>query len=377
MRGEITIKSVAALEKAGGRITDNKIRGFVARCLPSGKIQFGYQYGSREGRRWITIGLLGEVSVAEARRRAEKYAGQVADHHDPAAELKTKTARSENTVNHVLDKWVKAHVSKLRTATNVKAGLANHVRPAIGGKVIYDLRRSDIINLKEKIAEQYPRMADIQIGYLRSAFTWWQLRDEEFNSPIVKGMAGSHGKARDRILTAEEIGDLWRGLDEIEHVPSRFPAFVRVLFLTACRRNEVARMHTSELECGNQFAMIGGAGTKTATSWTIPAARYKTKTDHQLPLIPAIKKLLPECKDGFVFSSDGGKRPINGFDKPKNQLDAAIARIRKREKRPPMRPWVFHDLRRTACSIMAAAGVLENVSERVLGHKIPGVRGGL
>jgi integrase len=376
MRTEITIKSVAALEKAGGRITDSKIGGFVARCLPSGKIQFGYQYGSRERRRWINIGLLGEVSVAEARRRAEKYAGQVADHHDPAAELKTKTARSENTVNHVLDKWVEAHVSKLRTATNVKAGLANHVRPVIGDKVIYDLRRADIINLKEKIAEQYPRMADIQVGYLRSAFTWWQLRDEDFNSPIVKGMAGSHGKARDRILNEQELRDIWRALDEIEHVPPRFPAFVRVLLLTAARRNEVARMHTSELECGgNQHAMIGGASTKAASSWTIPAARYKTKTAHQVPLIPAIKKLLPECKDGFVFSSDGGKRPINGFDKPKKELDAAIARIRKREKRPPMPAWVLHDLRRTARSLMAAAGVQRDIAERVLGHVIPGVEG--
>jgi hypothetical protein len=62
MRKEITVKSIAALERAGGRITDTKIRGFVARCLPSGKIQFGYQYGSRAARRWINIGLLGEVN---------------------------------------------------------------------------------------------------------------------------------------------------------------------------------------------------------------------------------------------------------------------------------------------------------------------------
>jgi hypothetical protein len=62
MRKEITVKSIAALERAGGRITDTKIRGFVARCLPSGKIQFGYQYGSRPARRWINIGLRGQRS---------------------------------------------------------------------------------------------------------------------------------------------------------------------------------------------------------------------------------------------------------------------------------------------------------------------------
>ena len=40
---EITKKSIATLKKEGGRITDTKIRGFIARRLPSGKIQFGYQ----------------------------------------------------------------------------------------------------------------------------------------------------------------------------------------------------------------------------------------------------------------------------------------------------------------------------------------------
>src|SRR5215471_1353717 len=80
MKREITNKSIADLEKEGGRITDTKIRGFIARCLPSGKIQFGYQYGTREQRGWITIGLLDEINVAEARRRAEKCAGQVSDH---------------------------------------------------------------------------------------------------------------------------------------------------------------------------------------------------------------------------------------------------------------------------------------------------------
>lgn len=360
------------MEKAGGRITDTKIRGFVARCLPSGKIQFGYQYGSREARRWISIGLLGEVSVAEARRRAEKYAGQVADHHDPAAELKTKTARSANSVNAVLDKWVEAHVSKLRSAKAVAAALANHVRPVIGDKVIYDLKRADIINLKEKIAKQAGgRAAELQIGYLRSAFVWWQKRDEEFNSPVVEGMNETQRKARDRILTSDELRDIWAALDAYDDAPACFAAYVKVLFLTACRRCEVSEMHTRELECGNQHAIMGGVGTKKATSWTIPAARYKTKTAHQLPLIPAIKKLLPECEDGFVFAS--GKKPIRDFNHPKAKLDAKIAEIRKREGRPPMRPWVFHDLRRTARTIMAAAGVQRDIAERVLGHVIGGI----
>jgi integrase len=40
-----------------------------------------------------------------------------------------------------------------------------------------------------------------------------------------------------------------------------------------------------------------------------------------------------------------------------------------------MPSWTLHDLRRTARSLMARAGVSSDIAELVLGHKIPGVRG--
>jgi DNA-binding XRE family transcriptional regulator len=97
-RKKITADAVAKLKS--GRITDTETRGFIARRLPSGRVQFAYQYTDRiSGQRgWIKIGLLGDVTVEEARRLATKYAGQVADQRDPGNELKTARARYENTV---------------------------------------------------------------------------------------------------------------------------------------------------------------------------------------------------------------------------------------------------------------------------------------
>ena len=40
-----------------------------------------------------------------------------------------------------------------------------------------------------------------------------------------------------------------------------------------------------------------------------------------------------------------------------------------------MKPWVLHDLRRTARSLMSRAGIRPDISERVLGHVIKGVEG--
>jgi hypothetical protein len=109
--------------------------------------------------------------------------------------------------------------------------------------------------------------------------------------------------------------------------------------------------------------------------WVIPGNRYKTGIDHVVPLIGAIKKLLPACKDGFVFSTDGGKKPMRGFTVPKKYLDAKIAEIRKRDRRKAMPAWTFHDLRRTGRTLLAELGVNRETAEAVLGHVIGGVEG--
>src|SRR6516165_6693762 len=335
--------------KPGTRVTD---RGLVARCLPSGEVTFGYQYGSRQARRWINIGVHGHITVAIAYELAKKYAGKVAAHEDPAVELKTKTARSENTVDHVLDRYLEIHGPEMRSTHAITLNLAKHVRPVIGNKIIYDLTRGDVMKMIDAIGKDYPRMAGVVHSYLRAAFNFWMLRDENFKSPIIKGMVKDKTKVGNRVLTPDELRDIWRALAIIEGVPECTAAYVKVLLLTACRRCEVADMHSREI-FGDR--------------WTIPAARYKTNVNHVVPLIPAIKKLLPKHL-GFIFSSDGGATAFAGFHKAKTALDQAIAKIRKLEHRAAMPAWTFHDLRRTARTMLAELGVSGEIAERVLGH---------
>jgi integrase len=351
--------------KPKARITDEAIEGFIARCLPSGKISFGYQYTDKAtgARRWMGIGLHGNVSVETARELAKKYAGQVAGREDPAAELKVQVARSTNTVDYVLDQFIEDHANK-RSVKAMTQCLARYVRPAFGKTVIYDLERGQVMRLVDGLAKKYPRMAHVTLAHLRAAFNWWQLRDEQFKTPIVRGMVKDKAVRRARVLSAVELADVWQALDEIEHVPETFPAFVKVLFLTACRRCEVSNMHSGELD---------------GDKWTIPAERYKTGIAHDVPLIPAIKKLLPKTF-GFVFgcasphhNQAAGVKPLSGFGKPKDELDRTIARIRRREGRADMPAWTFHDLRRTARTMLSEIGIDRETAEACLGHSKGGI----
>src|SRR5262249_34571738 len=66
----------------------------------------------------------------------------------------------------------------------------------------------------------------------------------------------------------------------------------------------------------------------------------------------------------YVFAGRGLTH-FSGFSKRKRALDATLK----------IKPWVLHDLRRTARSLLAAAGVPDLHSKLVLGHKQEGVDG--
>ncbi|UPJ31002.1 site-specific integrase [Bradyrhizobium sp. CW1] len=361
---------------AGQMLADKEVKGFVARRLNSGAVSYGFRYRDKSTgkQRWLGLGLHGSITPDEARDLAKKAAGEVADKKDPQAELQDSRAEAKreklvaaNTVNVVLDAFEKDHVDGLRSGDQVKAAFTNHVRPRIGDKSIYDLKRSDIITMLNEIkAESGPVMADRVLAHVRKAFNWQMVQDDEFKSPIVRGMAKTKPKerARKRTLADDEIRDVWAALEQIEQ-PACYPRYVKSLLLAMTRRNESARMHTDEFD---------------GDLWIIPGARSKNKQDHVIPLTPAIRGLVGEKPAGcngnswFVFSTTHGAKPFSGFSKAKKELDRVVAKIRKAEGRAPMKQWQLHDLRRTGRSLMSRAKVDADHAERCMGHVIGGVR---
>lgn len=375
MQAKITKRRVDQLQP-GDILADDEVKGFVVRKLPSGAATYGYRYRDKTTarQRWIGLGLHGSITSEEARGLAKKRAGEVADARDPVAEREATRAEAAkellaetNTVDAILDEFVKRHASKLRSADQVEHALDTYVRPEIGSKSIYDVKRSEVVTMLDKVEDQAgPVMADRVLAHVRKAFNWQAARDDEFKSPIVRGMARTKPKerARKRVLADDEIRDVWRALDTAA-VPSCYPRFVKSLLLCMTRRNESADMSSAEID---------------GDLWTIPGERYKNKLDHVIPLTPAAKALIGDKPQGFkrnawfIFSTTGGAKPFSGFSKAKKVLNAEIAKIRKADGREKMARWTLHDLRRTARSLMSRAKVPADHAERALGHVIGGVR---
>lgn len=362
MKAEINEQSLTGLE-TGGLISDCVIPGFLARKLESGLITFALKYPApRSGRqRWITLGNSRDITAHEARRRATRERAKVEIGTDPQRDrdLERSISRS-TTVNKMLDQFLEKYVQvrQLRSGKHLAWCFQKYVRPALGNMAVRELRRGDVVSMLDGIAEKHgPVMADRVLAYFRKACTWYAVRDEQFNVPIVRGMARSspRGRARTRVLNDNEIRALWSLTEGPVH--QDFNIIVRVLLLTAQRRSEVANMRWDDIQ---------------GSDWTIPAHISKNGSPHVVHLTSGVSELIatvPLKAGPFLFGRDG-QAGYGGFSKAKARLDGELALVLV-ENGPS---WTLHDLRRTACSLMARGGVRPDVSERVLNHAVPGVR---
>jgi integrase len=344
---------------------DEKLSGFGLKVTPSGKKVFIYQYRYPAGRggrsRRYTIGPYSDgLTPDQARTIAVQLQGRVASGEDPAAARVAERREASSafrskahvtTVGEVIDGYIAYITPRNRRWRDYDGMLRRHVRPRWGETPIYMLKRGDVIALLDEVEAAVSRTtADYVLRVVRAMFNWLAVRDEDFVSPIIKGMSRIRPSehARDRILSDYELARVWR------YARGRgypFGPALLLLIMTGQRREDISQMQWSEIE---------------GRTWTIPKERYKNKRAHTVPLTPlamAILRCVPKLGP-YVFTTTG-KTPISGWSKVKADMD----------RKTGAHGWVLHDLRRTARSLMSRAGVRPDIAERVLGHPIPGVAG--
>jgi integrase len=354
---KLTPSFVKTAASAGGLdreiFWDESEPGFGLMVTSKGHKSFVVQYRcDGKSRRFTMKGL---PPLDTARKQAKIILGKVAAGEDPVDdERRRKVAvAGKDSLKTIAENYLRREGDKLRTTEKRRATLERLVFPKLGAMPVDDIKRSDVNRLLDEIEdERGAAMADQVLALLRRIFNWHAIRDDNFRSPIVRGMARrtADQRERDRVLSDDELRAVWR---TAEPYLQPWGAFLRFLLLTAARRTEVADMRWSELSNGN---------------WTIPKERSKTNTETTLTLSAAAKRVLEELPriEGcdYVFTTNASA-PISGFSVFKLRFDIACG----------VTNWRLHDLRRTARSLMSRAGVNPDIAERCLGHVIGGVRG--
>jgi integrase len=402
---KLTERKIETLVVEHGRkdrlIFDDAQRGLAVRVTASGSRTYLCQY-TLHGQKWrVPLGAFSALSLASAREAAAAIMGDVAKGRNPAAERKeaataerAKRTRDQLTLRVLIDDWNRLHLAGRRPRYAAEAVRALHYAFAHHlDNAAEDLDRAAIVRALDALTRRRTRknaggqpkgaaMTGRTAAYGRAAFAWAVKRGAVHANPfadlpVAKGIA-----KRERVLTDDEIGEIWRAAGKIA---APFGAIIRLLILTGQRRGEVAGASWGEI--ADDLA-----------TWTMPGERTKNGVAHSVPLsAPArdlLRALLPEHEGdarreiedrrakGMLALPGALGTPFAGWSKAKAALDKTIAGARVKAgadagtSPAALAPWNVHDLRRTVATGLQRLGVRLEVTEAVLNH-ISGSRGGI
>jgi len=349
-RKTLSDNGVVALKPRAKRYAypDPELRGHYIRVQTSGAKSYVAVARDPSGKQvWVTVGDTSLIKIDEAREKARKLVNAISTGEDRSG---------PQSYRKVSDEWFTRHVEKkdrkLRSATNIRRYLDRHILPAWGSRDFATIKRTDVATLLDKVEDNSgPVAADLTLSIIRSISNWYATRDDNYVSPVVRGMRRSNPKerARDRILSDDEIRAVWKAAE----ANGTFGAFVRLALLTGQRKDKIASM---------EWAHLDGA------VWHIPSTEREKGNAGDLKLPAAAIEIIEQqsrfASNPYVLVGRGGGH-FNGFSVSKEAFDAKVN----------IPHWTIHDLRRTARSLMSRAGVRPDIAERTLGHAIKGVEG--
>jgi integrase len=178
-------------------------------------------------------------------------------------------------------------------------------------------------------------------------------------NPVIGSNRPAEPKPRDRVLSDEELAEIWHALGD-----SQFADVVRLLLLTGLRRNEIGWLAWSEVDIASAVLRLPSERVKNGVPHTVQLS------DMALRIITAQPKRLH--RELLFGDGQGGYK---GWGHSKERLDQRIADARKASKAKPMPSWTLHDLRRTVATRLGDLGVQPHVVEAVLNHRSGAKRG--
>jgi integrase len=294
------------------------------------------------------------LTLAAARELCTRAKREAKGGVDPTAvkqkERIAKRAVEADTLQAIAEEFLRRKEPQ-RTDNQLRADLELLYKP-LGRQPVALIKRSQYRRELDRIADtRGPVRADRVLSALTRLFNWYASRDDDFVSPLTRGMRRKKPKdlARSRVLDDGELRKLWLAA---EKYPGPFAPYLRFALLTATRRGESAGLRRGELSDDGR-------------TWIIPGSRYKSGKDTLVPLSMAAQQIIasqPVLGD-FVFTANG-TRPLGGFDERKDDFDkiSGVSNYR------------LHDLRRTARTLLSRAGIPADIAERCLGHAMAGVR---
>jgi integrase len=338
--------------------------GLGVRVSPNGSKSFVFMYRFNNKPRMMTLGKIPQTKLADAgllHTAAQKLLDEGVDPAAKKIEAKEEY-KAANTMSEFFDnfflRWAQKNKKSWKEDERI---FTKDIRPHIGNAKLVDLKRKDIIALIDIVVDRgAPVAANRLLACIRKILNHAVEKDIIETSPCYGIKAPSKEKARDRVLSQEEIIKFWHALDSKRVILSReIRIALKLVIVTAQRTGEVMTAEWSEIDFKNRI-------------WTIPSEKAKNGLSHRVSLSELAIELLEELKGhtgqyNYILPNRDDKSThvtewvfSGGINKNFEQFEI--------EKK--FNPY---DLRRTAASHMTSMGINRLVVSKILNHADKGV----
>jgi integrase len=386
-------------------ITEDAPKGhgrFCLRITKSGEKVFYFRYAGPGGKReYYPLGGydpdgVGGLTLKSAREAAGKlsrlYQRGVADikghleEQRAAEEAKKDAARlaaeieeKRTTVSDLFDKWLKSpRIAQRKDAgKELRRLFDKDVLPVIGTLPAHLVRKGHVMEITDRISDRgATRTARIVFSAMRQMFRFALARDfVEMDPTAAISKAESFGRdaERDRVLTDDEIKLLAKLMPDSGLIgPTRCALWITLA--TGCRIGELLKARWEHVDFEKRTWLIPAENSKNGSPLEVylsdfSLAQFKVLAQHQRTawLYPA----------RFKDKETGKTRDVHVSTKTitKQIGDRQRATAMKNKSTAtgtltlPGGPWVVHDLRRTASTIMGDIGIKPEVIDRCQNHK--------
>ncbi|MGE5500964.1 MAG: tyrosine-type recombinase/integrase [Ignavibacteriales bacterium] len=373
---KLTDKFVASVKAAGKRLElpDAQVPGLILRVTERGRKTWVVRYRTPDGRQpRFTLGPYPAVGVADARDAALRTIGEIKGGADPALERRKARhlgrTRPIKTFDDLVTSYLgacergewrpKGKAKRPRTLQDDRDVYRRYVKPELGHMRIDEITRPAVRKLLSDLrARGITAQTNRAHAFIRQVFAY---AIGDFDEPLVAANPATGfrplfaPKARERVLTDDELRELWKGLSrpatlKRERSDGRLVAIavsqnittvIQLATLLLQRKSEIAGMRLSELDLKSGV-------------WTIPGERMKAGQTHTVPLPPKALELIKKAiagrrsqtSDVIFQSTKDAQKPVRG-----DSVSTAMGRI---TAALGIENATVHDLRRTGATYMAS-----------------------
>ena len=366
MKTRLSKTSVEAIEPGPKDIYawDDRTPGFGVKVTPAGGQIYVLKYRAEGAQRWLVLGRHGDVTLDQARTKAIKLRGAIADGKNPARARDQHAA--EPTVDELADRYLAEYAEphkKPRSVEEDRRNLKLHIRPELGALKVSAVTRQDILKLHHKLRAT-PGAANRVLALLSKMFGLaedWGIRADSRNP--CRRIKKFEESSRERFLTTEELRRLGSALDKAKR-DGKHPSgigIIRLLLFTGCRRDEILTLQWSFVDFER-------------TCLRLPDSKTGAKVVRLGA--PALDLLsgLPRFASPYVFPAARG---ANTSPDRKRRIGAGhfvgIERIWQHVRaRAGLEDVRLHDLRHTFASWSVMGGATLHMTGALLGHRQAG-----